>query len=132
MKIGFCMFLWTANVTARHRRLLEDIKATGYDGVEIPVFQGTPDDYRKLGVLLDRIGLERTAVSAMGDPSMDLVAADPGSRNRGIAHMRWAIDCTAALGRTGSPARCTRRWGASAGTGRPRKKENAPSPRSAP
>ena len=98
MKIGFCMFLWTANVTARHRRLLEDIKATGYDGVEIPVFQGTPDDYRKLGVLLDRIGLERTAVSAMGDPSMDLVAADPGSRNRGIAHMRWAIDCTAALG----------------------------------
>ena len=33
MKIGFCMFLWTTNVTSRHARLLKDIKATGYDGV---------------------------------------------------------------------------------------------------
>ena len=50
------------------RQLLRDIKATGFDGVEIPVFVGAPDDYKKLGELLDRIGLERTAVSAMGDP----------------------------------------------------------------
>ena len=40
MKIGFCMFLWTTNVTARHKNLLKDIKATGYDGVEIPIFEG--------------------------------------------------------------------------------------------
>ena len=43
MKIGFCMFLWTTHVTEKHRRLLKDIKATGYDGVEIPIFEGTPD-----------------------------------------------------------------------------------------
>ena len=50
------------------RGVLKDIKATGYDGVEIPVFEGTPDDYKRLGAMLDRIGLERTAVSAMGIP----------------------------------------------------------------
>src|SRR6185436_3735958 len=74
MKIGFCMFLWTTNVTKKHEALLRDIKATGYDGVEIPIFVGKPDDYRRLGHLLDVIGLERTAVTAMGDPAMNLIS----------------------------------------------------------
>ena len=98
MKIGFCMFLWTTNVTGKHRRLLKDIKATGYDGVEIPIFEGAPDDYKRLGDMLDRIGLERTAVTAMGDPSMNLISPDAATRKKGIAYMKWAIDCAAALG----------------------------------
>lgn len=98
MKIGMCMFLWTTNVTADHEAILRDIKATGFDGVEIPVFEGTPDDYRRLGDLLDAIGLERTAVAAMGDPAMNLIGADAAARAAGIAHVRWAIDCAAALG----------------------------------
>ena len=97
MKIGFCMFLWTTNVTSRHARLLKDIKATGYDGVEIPIFEGAPDDYKRLGDMLDRIGLERTAVTAMGDPAMNLIG-DAAARRQGLAYMKWAIDCAAALG----------------------------------
>ncbi|NUS20325.1 MAG: sugar phosphate isomerase/epimerase, partial [Mesorhizobium sp.] len=38
MKIGMCMFLWTTRVSKKHEALLKDIKATGFDGVEIPVF----------------------------------------------------------------------------------------------
>lgn len=98
MKIGFCMFLWTTSVGKKHEALLKDIKATGYDGVEIPVFSGTPDDYEKLGAMLDRIGLERTAVSAMGDPAMNLISPDAATRRAGIDYMKWAIDCSAALG----------------------------------
>lgn len=98
MKIGMCMFLWTTSVSAEHEPILRDIKATGFDGVEIPVFEGAPDDYRRLGDLLDAIGLERTAVSAMGDPSMNLIGADATKRAAGIAHLKWAIDCAAALG----------------------------------
>ena len=98
MKIGFCMFLWTTNVTGKHKALLEDIKATGYDGVEIPIFEGAPDDYKRLGEMLDRIGLERTAVTAMGDPGMNLISPDAAARRKGIAYMKWAIDCAAALG----------------------------------
>lgn len=98
MKIGFCMFLWTTNVGPEHEALLEDLKATGYDGVEIPIFEGRPDDYRRLGDRLDRIGLERTAVSAMGDPAMNLISPDAAVRERGIDYMKWAIDCAEALG----------------------------------
>jgi D-psicose/D-tagatose/L-ribulose 3-epimerase len=98
MKIGMCMFLWTTTVTSEHETILRDIKATGFDGVEIPVFEGAPDDYRRLGDLLDAIGLERTAVAAMGDPAMNLIGADAATRAAGVAHVRWAIDCAAALG----------------------------------
>ncbi len=75
MKIGFCMFLWTTNVTSAHRPILEDLKATGYDGAEIPIFEGSPDDYYKLGEMLDRVGLGRTSVTAMGDPEMNLISS---------------------------------------------------------
>lgn len=98
MKIGMCMFLWTTSVSKKHEALLRDIKATGFDGVEIPVFVGAPDDYRELGEMLDRIGLERTAVSAMGDPAMNLISPDAATRKAGIDYMKWAIDCSAALG----------------------------------
>jgi D-psicose/D-tagatose/L-ribulose 3-epimerase len=98
VKIGFCMFLWTTHVSVKHKALLQDIKATGYDGVEIPIFEGQPDDYMRLGAMLDRIGLERTAVTAMGDPSMNLISPDAATRKKGVAYMRWALDCAAALG----------------------------------
>lgn len=97
MKIGFNMFLWTTNVGRKHEPILRDIKATGYDGVEIPIFEGTPDDFARLGDMLDRIGLERTAVTAMGDPAMNLIG-DAAARKAGIAYMKWALDCCAALG----------------------------------
>ena len=98
MKIGMCMFLWTTSVGRKHEKLLRDIRQTGFDGVEIPIFEGKPDDYRRLGDLLDRIGLERTAVSAMGDPAMNLISPDATTRRRGIDYMKWAIDCAEALG----------------------------------
>lgn len=97
MKIGMCMFLWTSHVTEDHAGLLRDIRATGFDGVEIPIFQGEPDHYARLGALLDEIGLERTAVSAMGDPAMNLIG-DAAARKAGIAQMGRVIDCAAALG----------------------------------
>ncbi|MES2843944.1 MAG: sugar phosphate isomerase/epimerase [Pseudomonadota bacterium] len=97
MKIGMCMFLWTTHVTPEHEPLLRDIKATGFDGVEVPIFTGDIDHYARLGDLLDRIGLQRTAVSAMGDPAMNLIG-DDAARAAGLAYMRHVIDCTQALG----------------------------------
>lgn len=98
MKIGMCMFLWTTRVGPEHEALLADIRATGFDGVEIPVFEGTPDDYARLGKALDGLGLSRTAVSAMGDPGMDLISPDATVRRAGVDRMRWVLDCSAALG----------------------------------
>lgn len=98
VKIGMCMFLWTTHVGPDHQGLLADIRATGFDGVEIPVFEGSPDDFAVLGRRLDGLGLARTAVSAIGDPALDLISADKGIRKAGIDRMRWVLDCTAALG----------------------------------
>ena len=99
MKVGMCMLLWTTHVTEAHEPILRDIRATGFDGVEIPVFEGDRDHFARLGDMLDRIGLERTAIAAMGDPAMNLIG-DAAARAAGIAHMRNVIDCTAALGAT--------------------------------
>ena len=99
MKIGMCLFLWTTHVTPEHEDLLRDIKATGFDGVEVPIFEGNPDHYARLAELLDQIGLQRTAVSAMGDPAMNLIG-DAAARAAGIAYMRHTLDCAAALGAT--------------------------------
>ena len=98
MKIGMCMFLWTTHIGPQHEPLLRDIKATGFDGVEIPVFEGTPADFAEIGKLLDEIGLERTAVSANGDPAQNLISENAAARVAGVDHMKWVLDCTAALG----------------------------------
>lgn len=98
MKIGMCMFLWTTRVGPEQEPLLADIRATGFDGVEIPIFEGAPSDYAKLGRQLDSMGLDRTAVSAIGDPALDLISPDPVIRQAGVDRMRWVLDCTAALG----------------------------------
>lgn len=98
MKIGMCMFLWTTHLTRDHVSLLRDIKSTGFDGVEVPIFEGEPAYFAELGALLDELGLERTAVAAMGDPAMNLISPEVSAREAGIAHMKWAIECAAALG----------------------------------
>jgi len=98
MKIGMCMFLWTTNITPDHAGLLRDIKATGFDGVEIPVFEGTPADFARTGQMLDDLGLQRTAVAANGDPALNLIADDAATRQAGIDRMKWVLDCCAALG----------------------------------
>ena len=100
MKIGMCMFLWTTRIGPEHEALLQDIKSTGFDGVEIPVFEGDPDEFSRIGGMLDRIGLERTAVSAIGDPELNLISPDQAKRQAGISRMKQVIDCTAALGAT--------------------------------
>ena len=97
MKIGMCMLLWTTHLTDDFEPLLREIKATGFDGIEVPIFEGSVDHYSRLGALLDKIGLQRTAIAAMGDPAMNLIG-DVAARTAGIAHMRHVLDCAAALG----------------------------------
>jgi D-psicose/D-tagatose/L-ribulose 3-epimerase len=92
------MFLWTTRVGSEHEPLLADIRDTGFDGVEIPIFEGVPSDYAALGSRLDALGLERTAVSAIGDPALDLISPDASVRRAAVDRMRWVLDCSAALG----------------------------------
>ena len=101
MKIGFCMLLWTTSVGEEHRPLIEDIKATGYDGIEVPVFDGTPDDYAAIGKMLDDMSLERTAISIVPTLDKNPLSEDKADRERCVEYLKWLVDCTAALGASG-------------------------------
>src|SRR5210317_1768280 len=101
MKIGFCMLLWTTSVGEEHTALLEDIKATGYDGIEVPVFGGTPKEYAAVGKMLDGLGLDRTAISVIPSVEQHILSEDPDDRKRGVEYLKWLIDCAAALNAEG-------------------------------
>jgi D-psicose/D-tagatose/L-ribulose 3-epimerase len=98
MKVGFNLLLWTAHVTDEHLPLLRKLKQAGYDGVEVPVFEGKPDHYARLGEKLDRIGLERTIVAILPSAEANSLSPDAASRAAALAHAKWAVDCAHALG----------------------------------
>ena len=96
MKIGFCMLLWTTHVTEQHRPIIEDLKRTGYDGIEVPIFEGTPDHYAKVGRWLDDIGLERTAVTVIPTVDKNPLDKDAAVRKAAADYLKYCADCTAA------------------------------------
>jgi len=98
MKIGFNLLLWTINVEDRHLPIIEDLKKTGYDGVEVPVFGGEAAHFRMLGRQLDDLGLERTAVSALTSPEVNPLDPEPAVRAKAVDFMKGVLDCSAALG----------------------------------
>jgi D-psicose/D-tagatose/L-ribulose 3-epimerase len=100
MKIGFNLLLWTTHLEDRHLPILEDLKRTGYDGIEVPIFQGEPAHYQAMARRLDDLGLQRTAVSAL--PSTDLNPLDETAavRANSVDFMKRVLDNSAALGAT--------------------------------
>lgn len=101
MKIGINMLLWTGHVTEEHVPVLGALKAAGYDGVEVPVFDTSdPAHYRWLGGVLDDLGLERTVVAIIPDAAHSPISPDAAHRQAALDHLRRVIDCSATLGGT--------------------------------
>ena len=80
MKVGFNMLLWTTHVTEDDLPLLEAIKKAGYDGVEIPIFEGDPAHFEKIGQAIKNNGLGCTSVTVIPDEEHNPVSADAGNR----------------------------------------------------
>jgi D-psicose/D-tagatose/L-ribulose 3-epimerase len=85
-------------VTEEHYPILADLKRVGYDGVEIPIFEGTPEHFRKIGEAIRDNGLRATAVAVMPDAAHDCTSDDPAVRAGALRHISWAIDCLQAAG----------------------------------
>jgi D-psicose/D-tagatose/L-ribulose 3-epimerase len=98
MLLGFNLLLWTPSVTEAVFPLFARLKAAGYDGVELPLFDGTPDHYRRVGEAVRDAGLRCTGLVIIPDAARDCASADPAARAAGLAHLRWAIDCLQAAG----------------------------------
>lgn len=98
MKTGFNLLLWTTHVTTEHFSLLETLKNAGYDGVEIPLFEGTPEHFRTVGDAIRNAGLACTSVTVLPDEAHSAISPDPASRQGAVDHLTWAIECSEALG----------------------------------
>ena len=98
MLLGFNLLLWTPFVTEAVFPLFTRLKAAGYDGVELPLFDGTPEHYRRVGQAVREAGLRCTGIAIIPDEARNCASADGAARAAGLAHLRWAIDCLQAAG----------------------------------
>jgi D-psicose/D-tagatose/L-ribulose 3-epimerase len=97
MKTGLNLLLWTTHVGEAHLPLLEKLKAAGYDGVEVPLHEGDRGHFERIGRAIRDNGLGCTTSTALPAGS-SAISPDPRSRAGALDHLRWAIDCSAALG----------------------------------
>lgn len=99
MKVGINLLLWTGQVTEAQVPLFRALKETGFDGVEVPIFDATdPGHYARLGAVLDDLGLARTVTTTIPDEAHSPISADPVARQAGFDHLARVIDCCEALG----------------------------------
>lgn len=99
MKLGFNLLVVGTHIGDEHAALLERIKRSGYDGVEIPVFEGDLDHYAKLGARLKSLGLDSTIVTIV-DETTSPISADAGIRAKARDRLRWSVDVSHELGAT--------------------------------
>ena len=98
MKIGFNLLLVTPFVTDEHLPLIEQLKNVGYDGIELPLFDGDVAHYEKIGKQLKDLGLGCTAVTVIPDQEHNPISPNAESRAGAMDHLKWAIDCCQAAG----------------------------------
>ena len=94
------MLLWTTNLVEDQFDLLKKIKDVGYDGVEIPIFGGEEkvSHFANIGKVLKDNGLDCTSVTVIPDEDRSPISNNEKSRANALEYMKWAIDCSAALG----------------------------------
>ena len=96
MRTGMNLLLWTTHVTSEHFPILEKLKKAGYDGVEIPIFEGDAAHYKSLRKELDKQGLATTTVACMM-PESNPISPDASVRKAAGERLKWLIDMTAIL-----------------------------------
>jgi D-psicose/D-tagatose/L-ribulose 3-epimerase len=99
MQYGLNLLLWTDRLHDGLVPVVERVKALGYDGVEIPIFELDEPLHREWGARLDALGLARTAVTVRnaGDNPISPSAA---VRAAAVDAMRRTLDCCHAAGAT--------------------------------
>jgi len=96
MKFGMNLLLWTGEMNDGMLPVLQMLKKTGYDGIELPMFN-TGLDYTTWAKRLDELGLERTAVCIRLEED-NPISPDASVRKKGIDNSKRTLDCCAAAG----------------------------------
>jgi D-psicose/D-tagatose/L-ribulose 3-epimerase len=91
------LLLWTGAVTSEHFPLLGKLRAAGFDGVELPLFGGTPADYKPIRAELDRHGLKCTTVTILTKDN-NAVSPDAATRHKASDWLKTVIEINQVLG----------------------------------
>jgi D-psicose/D-tagatose/L-ribulose 3-epimerase len=97
MKTGMNLLLWTTHVTTEHFPILARLKKAGFDGVEVPLFEGDATHFRTVRKELDNQGLACTTVTVANEQA-NPISPDAAVREAAFERLRWAIEMTALLG----------------------------------
>src|SRR6516225_3628720 len=98
MKTGMNLLLWTTHLTEQHDGILDQLKALGFDAVEVPVFEtANLAPFERLGNRIKSLGLGATAVTVMGAES-NPISPDAKVRDAAVAHLDRAMECGQAFG----------------------------------
>jgi D-psicose/D-tagatose/L-ribulose 3-epimerase len=97
MRYGLNLLLWCDTLDDAALPVVEEIKAIGYDAVEIPIFEHDVPKYAAWGKRLDALGLARTGVT-IRLPGNNPISAAAAERRAGIDANKAALDCAAAAG----------------------------------
>ena len=97
MKFGINTLLWGASFGPSDFHRLPALKAAGFDGIEVPIFDPAGFPAAAVRRELERIGLECTAVSIIPG-GLGLGLPDPALRARAQDHVRVCIGRAAEAG----------------------------------
>ncbi|MBF0278163.1 MAG: sugar phosphate isomerase/epimerase [SAR324 cluster bacterium] len=97
MKFGMNLLLWTVNLPEEIMPVVKNLKEMGFDGVEVPIFDLTPEKWTAAGRRLDDLGLERTAVTVRGEED-NPISSDPKIRANAVEQTKLTLECTQAMG----------------------------------
>jgi len=97
MKFGMNLLLWGTEINESLFPVLEQIKALGFDGVEVPIFDTDPKNWYAWREKLDELELDRIAVTICG-PDFNQISADPAMRKATLERNKSAVDCALVLG----------------------------------
>lgn len=99
MKVGINLLLWAGHVSETQAPLFRALKDTGFDGVEVPIFDASDTKhYARLGAILDDLGLKRTVTTTIPDEAHSPISDDPVARQAGFDHLARVMECCQALG----------------------------------
>ena len=91
------LLLWTSHVTPEHTTIFDQLKRCGFDGVEVPIFEGDEAHYRALGRALRDAGLACSTITVC-QPDANPISPDAAERSRALDRLKYVLDMSAAVG----------------------------------
>jgi len=97
MRIGMNMLLWTSHVKTEHFPIFGKLKASGFDGVEVPIFEGDELHYAAVGKELKNQQMTCSTITVC-TPDANPISPEKWERDKALERLKYVLDMTAAVG----------------------------------